>query len=80
MHVDISLKRGWGSLKGVYIVYEDPLCIFKEKKIEKVCTKKNCTHISVRGWIRTHGHYKIITLERDALDLSRPQSCVTVAV
>ena len=51
MHVDISLKRGWGSLKGVYIVYEDPLCIFKEKKLKKSAQKKIApTFLSAAGF------------------------------
>ena len=54
---------------------ETPLCNFKGKLFEKVCTKKNYIHISVHGWIRTHGHHKIMTVERDALDLSATILC-----
>ena len=56
--------------KCVYIVYEHPLCNSKEEKFENVCIKKNYTQISVRRWIRTHGHHKIITSARDDLDHS----------
>ena len=52
-----------------------PFVILKKEKFENVCIKKNYTQISVRRRIRTHGHHKIMTVERDALDLSATILC-----
>ena len=59
--------------KNVHMVYEHPLFISKKKKCEKVCTKKNQTHISVRGWIRTHRHCKMLHLSETCALLPRPR-------
>ena len=52
-----------------------PLCNSKEEEFKNVCIKKNYSQISVRRRIRTHGHHKIMTVKRDALDLSATILC-----
>ena len=59
---------------------ETPLLQFLRKKCEKVFTEKNYTHISVRRWIRTHGHHKIKTSARDALDHSATILCYNFSI
>ena len=68
-----AVEKLW---KRVYIVYGHPLCILKRKKCEKVCSKKNCTHISVRGGIRTYEHCKMLAFQRPELLLSQPRCLV----
>ena len=48
--------------------------------MKKSAQKKNYTHISVRRWIRTHGHHKIKTSVRDALDHSATILCYIYSI